>query len=194
MKHNLTLEGMAFRLRPIEDVDASLVLNLRSNPNLNRFLHVTSTRLEDQLIWLADYYRRPGDYYFVVERRETGETEGVVSIYNIDATNKSGEWGRWILRPGSLAAVESALLIYRCAFELLDLERVYCRTVADNSSVVSFHDSCGITDRFLLQGYFELGGQRVDAFEHGVKRKDWPEVALGLENLARIIAQRLNRG
>ena len=194
MKHNLTLEGMAFRLRPIEDVDASLILNLRSNPNLNRFLHVTSTLLEDQLIWLSDYYIRPGDYYFVVERRETGEAEGVVSIYNIDATNKSGEWGRWILRQGSLAAAESALLIYRCGFELLGLERVYCRTVADNSSVVSFHDSCGIRDRVLLKNYFDLGGQRVDAVEHGVKRQNWPDVALGLENLARIVAQRLNRG
>src|ERR1039457_4516855 len=47
--------------------------------------------------------------------------------------------GRWILRRGSLAAAESALLVYTIAFEDLALDRVYCRTVSANRAVVSFH-------------------------------------------------------
>ena len=115
------MEGYAFRLRPITDNEAAFVVELRSNPELNRFLHAISNRIEDQLAWLARYYEREGDYYFVIERRMNGMPEGVIALYNIDLATSSGEWGRWILRPGSLAAVESAYLIYRIAFELLEL-------------------------------------------------------------------------
>jgi len=168
MRHDLTLAGPAFRLRPIADADARLVLELRGNTKLNRYLHSTSERLDDQLAWFASYYERPGDYYFVVERQDSGAAEGVISVYDIDFHASCGEWGRWILTPGSLAAVESAWLIYRCAFEQLGLERAFCRTRVDNGPVVSFHDSCGITARRLLPGHFELGGKLVDAMEHEV--------------------------
>ena len=193
MRHNLTVEGYAFRLRPITDKDAGLVVALRSNPELNRFLHASSNRIEDQLIWLAHYYEREGDYYFVVERRSNGMPEGVIALYDIDPAANSGEWGRWILKPGSLAAVESAYLIYRTAFELLGLSSVYCRTVADNGKVVSFHDSCGITSRRLLPQHFDLGGHRHDAVEHRVDKASWPGIKAQLEKLAQLTARRVDR-
>jgi len=193
MRHDLTVAGPAFRLRPIGDGDAALVLELRNNPQLNRFLHATSSSLAAQLAWLAQYYERPGDYYFVVERQQDGLPEGVISLYDIDAAGHAGEWGRWILRPGSLAAVESAWLIYRCAFEQLGLDEVYCRTVADNASVVSFHDSCGIAQRTRLPGHFDLDGRRVDAVEHRVSRAAWHDLTPRLEKLAQLTARRLYR-
>jgi len=194
MRHNLILAGPAFRLRPIGDADAHLLLELRCNPYLNRFLHATSSSLEDQLTWLARYYDRSGDYYFVVERLETGAPEGVISVYDIDFETRSGEWGRWILKPGSLAAVESAWLIYRYSFEQLDLSQVYCRTVADNRPVVSFHDSCGIPQRRLLPGHFDLSGHRIDAVEHLMDRRAWAEISPRLQKLAQLTAGRLQRG
>lgn len=193
MRHDISLSGPAFRLRPITDEDAPLVLELRSDPVLNRYLHTTSPSLDDQLAWLKRYYTRPGDYYFVVERRATGAAEGLVSIYDIDSNAACGEWGRWILKPTSLAAVESAWLIYRCAFEQLKLERVFCRTMADNIKVVSFHDSCGITARRLLAGHFDLGDRRVDAVEHQTDRASWEHIAPQLEKLAQMTARRLQR-
>ena len=193
MRHDLKLEGLAFRLRPVTEADAPLILKLRGNPELNRFLHATSSRIEDQLHWLARYYERSGDYYFVVERAGGGAAEGVISLYDLDALKKGAEWGRWILKPGSLAAVESAWLIYRCAFEMLDLDYVYCRTLADNAPVVAFHDSCGITARKLLPGHFELDGRSMDAVEHRVNRQDWPLIAPRLEKLAHMTARRLLR-
>jgi RimJ/RimL family protein N-acetyltransferase len=194
MRHNLTLAGPAFRLRPIADADAALVLQLRGNLMLNRYLHPVSKHVGDQLVWLARYYERPGDYYFIVERQDSGAAEGVISLYDIDSQAACGEWGRWILKPGSLAAAESAWLIYRCAFEQLELERVYCRTVAANAPVVSFHDSCGIADKRLLPNYFELGGKRVDAVEHQVTIQIWGEIGPRLEKLAERTARVMQRG
>lgn len=190
----MTLPGFAFRLRPISDADASFVSELRGNTQLNRYIHASSQNRNDQLAWFACYYERPGDYYFVIERLGSNSAEGVISVYDIDHKTACGEWGRWILRPGSLAAVESAWLIYRCAFEKLELGRVLCRTVAENAPVVSFHDSCGITSRSLLHGYFDLGGERLDAVEHQVDLQSWAEIGPRMEKLAQVMARRLQHG
>lgn len=194
MLHEFMLEGHAFRLRPIGDQDAAFVLALRGNPELNQYLHASSNRIEDQLAWFASYYQREGDYYFVLERRDNGAAEGVISIYDVDPATLSAEWGRWILRPGSLAAIESAWLIYRVAFELLGLHSLYCRTLADNSKVVSFHDSCGISSRRVLRGHVELGGVSMDAVEHRVEKGEWADLEPRLNKLAQLAARRVLRG
>lgn len=193
MRHELIIEGVAFRLRPVSDADASLMLGLRTNSDLIRYLHPIRPSLEDQLAWLNCYYERSNDYYFVVERKRDSSPEGLISLYEIDDESQSGEWGRWILSPRSLAAVESAWLIYRCAFETLGLQEIYCRTVAENISVVSFHDSCGITERKILPGQFKLNGKLVDAVEHRIERAKWMLLEPRLRNLAELTARRLHR-
>jgi len=191
MRHELTLQGQAFGLRPVRDADAAFILALRSNPALNQHLHATSPRLEDQLAWLAAYDERAGDYYFVIERLGSGQAEGVIAIYDLDEAAGLAEWGRWILQPGSWAAVESAALIYQCAFQQLGLRSLYCRTVAENAQVVSFHDSCGITDRRLLPAHFELHGLALDAIEHHVSAQSWPSLAARLAPLCKLTARRM---
>lgn len=193
MLHDITIEGLALRLRPVTDADAALIIEFRSDEQRSRYLHQISLDVSDQLAWLARYYEREGDYYFVVERREGSYPEGLISIYNIERASNSGEWGRWILRSGSLAATESVWLIYRCAFESLMLESVYCRTVSANEKVVSFHDSCRIADRRLLPGFFSLNGQVLDAVEHRVTRSAWSELSPRLEKLSGLLAPRMKR-
>lgn len=192
MRRELSLQGAAFGLRPVRDDDAEFIVGLRSDPELGRWLNPTSPKVEDQLAWLARYYERPGDYYFVIERLSTGAAEGLIGIHDVE--NSEAEWGRWLLKPGSLAAVESAALIYRCAFEQLGLSAVCCRTLAANERVVSFHDSCGIAERRLLPGHVELRGERLDAIEHRLTREAWPAVDARLTQLAQLTARRLQRG
>lgn len=190
MRHDIVLEGYTYRLRPVEDCDAGFIVSLRADPALNRYLHTGAHDVAEQLAWQARYYARPGDYYFVVERKEQRMREGLVAIYDVDLEEGGAEWGRWILRSGSLAAIESAWLIYRVAFECLGLRRVYCRTVSANVSVVAFHDSCGICERRILPGHFRLGGERHDAVEHVVDQVSWPALASRLEAFARRLARK----
>lgn len=192
MRHDLSLQGAAFGLRPVRDEDAGFIVGLRSDPELGRWLNPTSPNVSDQLAWLARYYERPGDCYFVIERLSTGAAEGLIGIYDIEGGE--AEWGRWLLKPGSLAAVESAALIYRCAFDALRLDAVCCRTLAANERVVSFHDSCGIAERRVLPGHVELRGERLDAVEHRLTRAAWPAVDAKLTQLAQLTARRLQRG
>lgn len=190
MRHNIKIDGVAYRLRPVTVQDAALIVEMRSDAGLSRFLHPISPLVSDQEEWLGRYFERPNDYYFIVEHIRSGQGEGAVGIYDLDNINKCAEWGRWILRRGSMAALESAILVYRAAFEILGLSSVYCRTVADNTRVVSFHSSFGLVENRRLGNHMDLGEGPVDAVEHRMTSSMWEDLRPSLETKARRLAMR----
>lgn len=190
MRHDLSLSGFRFRLRPVARGDAAFIVALRTDPELGRYLHVTSPRVEDQEAWIAAYEERPGDYYFIVEDLQDGSLVGAIGLYDVGVERPGeAEWGRWLIHPRSVAAVESALLIYRMAFEELGLRQVYCRTVAENAKVVSFHDSSGAQRAGVLKDHVVLGGDAHDSVEHRVDRTRWDAMRPKLEMLAQRLAK-----
>jgi len=187
VRHDLHLVGHAYRLRPVDEQDADFIVDLRRRAG--RFLNRGATSRADQLMWLTDYFEREGDLYFVVESTADQRREGLLGLYDFDDRNKSAEWGRWVLEPTSSAAVESALLIYRCAFDELGLERVWCRTLSENRSVIAFHDSCGL-GRAADLATIEHNGELLPAVVHNLTRAAWPSVMLRLDHLANRFAAR----
>ncbi|HWD36917.1 MAG TPA: GNAT family N-acetyltransferase, partial [Casimicrobiaceae bacterium] len=125
MRHDIRREGPAFRLRPVADDDAAYIVDLRARAG--SYINRGATTVAQQRDWLARYYEREGDVYFVVEARRDGGREGLVGIYEV--RDGIAEWGRFVLEPGSVAAVEAALLVYAVAFDDLALERICCRTL-----------------------------------------------------------------
>jgi len=191
LRHDLVIEGAAFRLRPALVSDSAFILGLRKDPELARFLHPVTGQLEDQIAWMSAYEKRGGDWYWIIETLASGSPEGAVGLYNAQAGQ--AEWGRWILRRGSLAAMECAWLLYRAAFENLQLERVYCRTLIENKSVVSFHDSCGLRRSGVVPQCFAIGDDSQDAVEHEMLRDEWPRLARILEPKVLRLAEMLER-
>lgn len=191
MRHDLELTGHAFRLRPVELSDAAFIVELRARAGA--FLNPGASTVADQIAWLQAYFERSGDVYFVVERADRTRAEGLVGIYGIDEDRHTAEWGRWVLRPGSSAAVESALLVYRCAFERLALQHLRCCTLADNVKVVAFHDSSGLV-RAPAPVTIEHGGRQVPGVLHTLARRDWESVRRRLEPLAARVASAVSRG
>ena len=193
MEHDLQLAGHAFGLRPVTLGDAGLIVELRTGTERSQFLNPIPPSVEQQSEWLRRYFGREGDFYFVINRQRDGFPEGLIGLYDLHSAGQRAEWGRWITRPGSLAAIESALRIYEAGFERLGLAEIYCRTLAANTSVVSFHDSCGLVRRGLIKDAFEFNGTQHDAIEHFVTRDGWPAVRAGLDSKARFIARRVNQ-
>jgi RimJ/RimL family protein N-acetyltransferase len=193
LRHEIAMEGYAYRLRPVAADDAAFIAKLRGDPTLTRYLHRGDGDIDAQRKWLDVYFRREGDWYFVIERSATGVPEGLAGIYDFEPEAARAEWGRWILQAGSQAAVASVLLVYRIAFGPLRLNEIYCRTLADNVQVVSFHDRCGLTRSGTISGHVEIDGVRHDAIEHRLSRDGWPEVEARLVRLAEPLARRLER-
>jgi RimJ/RimL family protein N-acetyltransferase len=173
VRHSLEIDGSAFRLRPVRLEDAAFIVELRSDPERGRYLHRGCTGTSSQEEWLRKYFKTPGDFYFIIENRFSGTREGTAGIYNVDPTHRGAECGRWILRRGSLAAVESACLVYRLGFEQLALDALYCRTIAENASALAFHDSFGVERVCRLPRYFEWEGRPLDAIEGRLTRRRW---------------------
>lgn len=163
------MDGYAYRLRPVETEDAAFILELRKDRERCRYLHRVPNDLDAQRQWLESYFERAADYYFIIENRATGQPEGTMGI-------TGNEWGRWIVRAGSLAGLESACLIYRVGFEALGLEFMYCRTVVENTAVMEFHQSFGLERTRILPDYFELDGRHLLAVEMRLTRSQWEAI------------------
>lgn len=190
MRHDISLSCQNFSLRPVAATDAAFIVSLRTDPLLSRYIHITSGGVEAQHTWLERYFERPDDYYFIVTDNRTGEPCGTVGIYDINAGRRQAEWGRWLVRHGSMAAVECAWLIYECAFAHLNLEDVYCRTVMDNHAVVSFHDSFGAQRLKVEKNAFCINDCMYDACVHSVTQAQWQTIRPRVLALAERLAQR----
>ena len=182
-RHTLARRGGRFGLRPVAGEDADFIFRLRIDPELSRYLNPVPPELAAQEVWLTEYYKRPNDYYFCIIDEVTRERHGTISLYNVDPAAGTAEMGRWILRRGSLAAAESALLIYTIGFEDLTLRRVYCRTVSANKAVVAFHRSCGLqlvdeSEKLVL------GGVAYGITKQSLDDAIWPEVAAKLKRVS----------
>lgn len=193
MRHDVSVTGYAYRLRPVVLSDASFITRLRNDGDRKGFLHRGARTVAEQKVWLEDYFNRPGDFYFLIEKKDDASPEGAVGIYGLSDDGKAAEWGRWVLRKGSLAAPESAFLVYNVAFETLDLDQVYCRTILSNSSVISFHDHSGIPRRRLIDNYAVIDGVCFAAVEHVAKRSEWPACGDKLMQTAQRVAALLAR-
>ena len=188
MKTNINIIGQSLKLRMININDAEFIFKLRSNPKLNKYIHSGANTLADQIIWINKYLNRKDDYYFLIETIKERKPVGVISIYDIK--DKKAEWGRWIIDEGTNYAIESVYLIYKVAFEIIKLDIIYCRTVKENKSVVSFHESCGIKKKNNLQNYFFLEDKYYDAVEHILDRYDWILVEKKLRKLSFLISKK----
>lgn len=193
MQHNIVMEGHAFRLRPVAISDARFILDLRTDPARNSFIHETANDLNMQIEWIERYFRRVGDYYFIIESKNTGEREGTIGIYNIDPQARCGEWGRWIVVPQSMAALESAFLIYEVAFSMLKLNMVYARTAVLNTKVIAFHDACGLDRQAVLSGFLSLPDGKADAIEHTLSKEKWRALKSDVEAKVERLAGMLGR-
>ena len=165
MKKEISLNGYGYRIRPVVLDDAAFIIDVRlEDEQRNKYIHKISRDIKPQQEWITKYLEREDDYYFVVENNLTQKPEGLISIYNIK--NKKAEWGRWVIKQNSLAAIESVDLVFKVAFNILNLTELYSQTVADNTAVVGFHNALPQMYRATLKDHFELNGQKYDAVEH----------------------------
>ena len=179
MGHSISLACVRYRLRPVTLEDAAFIVALRSDPLLNRYLHEISPRVEDQVGWLQRYFARPMIIILSSRMRILVKRHGAIGIYDVEENTAGAQWGRWILKHGSMAALESAWLICEAGFSRLRLASLSSRTLVENPRVVSFHDSFGASRVAVLEDHFLVGGERKSAIEHRIEALDGPRCARG---------------
>lgn len=150
------LEGKATILELITMEDCQFVADLRSLPEINKFLSNNGKiSIEKQNEWLSNFLAESKDYYFIIKDKNSRRKTGTISLYEINQIEKKAEFGRYICT-NNLNAIESELMILQFAFNDLKLKKVYCRTVEDNYKVWNQHYKFGFED----VGFEEMNGSK----------------------------------
>jgi RimJ/RimL family protein N-acetyltransferase len=181
--------GFAFGLRSPTGDDSRFTVDLRSDPEVARFLHRIPGDVPSQRAWEEAAMARDDDLPMVIYRLATGAPEGSIGLYRIDRTCQTAEWGRWALLRRSLAAVESVLLVFTLAFDLMGLQSLGCRTLMGNSRTIEFHDGLGLEREHI--SVLEIDGVEEPYVQHRIVSDAWPAMRDRLRALASGVARRL---
>lgn len=135
--------GKKLILRNVSLEDSEFILDLRVDPSKSRYLNQTSSQLYDQNEWIRRYQNSHDQAYFIIENM--GEKIGTLRLY--DPREFSFCWGSWILKAGSPwdAAIESALMVYTYATDVLKFKEAHFDVRKENVAVWKFHESFGAT-------------------------------------------------
>jgi RimJ/RimL family protein N-acetyltransferase len=140
-----TVVGKSVVLRAATPEDAQFVFEMRSNSEATIFLNRVQGTVGDQETWLRESYADPYQIYFVI-CSTTGERVGLVRLY--DQRGDSFCWGSWLISPTapSTTAIESALLVYRYALDVVGFQRSHFDVRTGNSRVIAFHKRFGAVE------------------------------------------------
>jgi len=169
-------------LRLVEIEDAEFILNLRTDPKLNKYISPTSPVLEEQTRWLHKYKMREKEgleYYFVVLDLE-GKRYGTIRLYN--RGNNCYEIGSWLFAHNSPLgmAVKAHIIGYELGFELFNADYCKFEIRKENTAVLRYIEfyKPQIIDTDELNYYFHLTKEnfylnknKIAAFSSGVKEK-----------------------
>lgn len=167
--NNLSAKTINFKL--VEESDAEFICDLRNNPELNKHISQSPSDVDAQRNWIRNYKSKEKankEYYFIIRRNDNNHRIGTIRLYDFKEKPKSFCWGSWILNENKTryAAIESALLVYKLAFEELDFEQSHFDVRKDNLGVHNFHMRLGAQhidgndlDNFYIYSapkYFEI--------------------------------------
>ena len=142
---NGSIVGDYSSYRPVQIEDAQFILELRSDPKLNKFISPTPPNLDAQVEWLKNYFKRhlKGlDYYFITCGL-TGTPLGTVRVY--DVHDKEATGGSWVVKPNSSLGIslESFLVPMFLSFEILGKEIMNIDVRKENKRVLRWHEMSG---------------------------------------------------
>lgn len=166
MKQVIKIESDGYELRPLKPEDSKWLLELRQDPEISKYINSTDHTVESHAEWIKKNAEKQDDYYFVIQDYGTKQPHGVVALYDIKY--RSAEWGRWVLKPGSIAAAASVYLVIEAA-KILNMTRIYSRTVADNKKVCRFHDLVGAKFVKVLENYATINGKTYNSMLHEIE-------------------------
>jgi len=162
LPENFILERYGLQVRLVNEDDSEFIVSLRTDPRLSKFIHETSSNVEDQKQWIRNYKKREVqglDYYFMFSINNV--RQGLARIYDI--TEDSFMQGSWVFSPDAVlgASVLGNIISSEIGFEL-DKKVLYTDARRDNNThryVQSFSPEVVKTDeeniyyRILPEGF-----------------------------------------
>lgn len=160
------LSDKTIRLRAIEEKDLEWIAIARSDPQMCQyFCEYAPISLRQQTKWYEAQLNNKNEFNWVITSA-AGEAIGTISIYDIDGRNRKAEWGRFCIFNQSYRGQgvgRAALgLVIQYAFEHLNLHKLYCDVLSDNSAAIALYKSMGFSEEGLLRDHIFKFGRYKD--------------------------------
>lgn len=137
---DFTINKYGLTARFVKVEDASLIVQMRTNPQLSKYLHKTSASIDEQINWINKYKEREAlgsDYYFAFSIENV--IYGFERIYNI--TEDYFTHGSLIFSENSPLgmSVLADIITREIGFDMLDMKFNYFDVRKKNLSVINYH-------------------------------------------------------
>ena len=163
-----------FRLRSLEEKDASGMLEWMTDPNIARYFRfdAASMTLDRCKAFIAGAGEQTNCRHWAIVN-EADEYLGTISLKNIE--NGSAEYAisTRVCAHGTGAAIAATQKILSIAFEEIGLERVYLNVLVDNGRANAFYRKVGFHFTRTEENALEIRGEMKDLNWYEIRRQNY---------------------
>ena len=192
------LYGEFATLRELVESDAELTFHWRMSDRA-KYLSGNPGSIENQVVWIKS--RPLNEFNFVILENSSQKPVGMLSLTSIDKFNLNAESSRFLIGDeeqckGLPIAAESMLLLYKFAFEVLELHRIYGYISSENIQMIKWQKYMGMKHEGILRDHIKSGnGTFVDAHLFGINKVEFETIAKGkLQSFLRMLQPRSQDG
>lgn len=140
LQEDFKLSKYGLDVRLVQSSDAQFIVDLRTDPDLNKYIHATSSSVEDQVAWIYKYKERERaglDYYLIYSCDNI--LIGAERIY--DVTENTFKIGSLIFSKDAPfgTAIKGDIITREIGFDILGFPTNYFEVMKENKGVNSYH-------------------------------------------------------
>lgn len=143
MVYDRIIQGLTVQMRSVEESDAQITYEMRTDPDKAKYVHPVNGTVEDQRMYIKQQREKPDDYLFLFEDLD-GKPLGMKGIYNFDHNKNEVETGRFIGYGSQIQNIEALKLGFDFAFDFLKVDRVIMSALENNSMMLSIQKRFGV--------------------------------------------------
>jgi RimJ/RimL family protein N-acetyltransferase len=173
------INGKYVKLRSLVPDDAEMTLKWRLSERAS-LLNKGADSVEAQRKWIET---RPNSELNYIIELNNGTAVGMLSLIQINHTNKNAEAARFLIGEEELAkgipvAIESMMLLYQLAFETLGLERIYGTVLEENVPMLKWQLFFGMSQEGVMKKHYYINDKFQDAIMVGILKAEFFSKAL----------------
>lgn len=149
------------RFREVLEGDAELTLKWRTNTRVSQQMATEfSGDLSTQRIWIHQAYQRTDYYHWIFECAD--EPIGLVSLSNIDMSDRTAFWGIYVGEDSAQGyGLMATIAFYNCIFAQFELSRLFAEVLDSNEMVSRMHEKMGYVREQAMDRVTPVGAKNM---------------------------------
>lgn len=181
-------------LRPMQFGDEETIRAWRLKEEISQYFpSFEPISCHEQHQWMTHVLEGSSAYYFVICEGISNKPVGLIFLTDIDRRNQNAEFGYYIGDTdyqGAGVAIEAELLLLKYAFDIQNMHKVYCESLAYNQKVLSIHSSFGFRNDGVKRDHIYKNGAWNDLVVMSVLKEEFSEAEEKIESVLRSFANR----